>query len=920
MQRNTLLAAILLALISTTRADEPATTQPIQAIVTVRILGSGEPVAGAKVSWSGDENLKGSGQTTADGQCAIANISSQSRWMSVKVSYDELTPMVIFWSRKPNDPAEASLPKFEFQLEKGNTIGGQVVDDSGKPIAAANVIVAIRKQYAGSKQEPDLSWKKVKADANGHWALKGVPGDPEEMHICAYDVMHLANEFYYPEEYKSRTEFFDQTSRLTLPVATPIEISVLKPDGSPAVGAKVFLGRDNHVSNCIAPAKVDAQGQTHFGCKVGMSSVLTASLAGFGPAQQAFSVKDNEPVHITLNLTPAIERTIEAVDSSGKPVRDATIDVSDWRGSKVLSANLHTDDNGHAVWKDGPADEVTASAYAEGYMGKSDFSWSAEKSTRVVLVRPTIVTGRVVDAESGEQINNFKIRASVVWREGERSVWQTFNWGVTEQAKKEPGKFVLPLDDPAYRYLLRVMADGYLPEDTPSFEPDGNARTFEFKLKRGNSITGKVMTAEGKPLAGAEVYVADEGDWVGMVNGSIRDGSENNCDHVKSGLDGGFVLPPQKENFALLVLSDYGAASIRRDQMANKETILTLSPWAKVRGIVKIGGKPAAKVDLSGNADPITLGDDTPLVSEQYAIKTDNDGHFELPRVMPGRFMLKRQIDNHSPGRMWYVCFETLDAKPGESYDQPFGAGASVAGQLQIPAGKQWMIRQARINPKGQPPAEDFDDVEVLPDGHFRAEGLKPGDYSLHIALHEFPPNNDCGWGRVVGEYNKDFTISSTGGQSDLGTLTAEPITGPDLKVGDTAPDFSVKTLDGKSIHLADLKGKVVLVDFWAGWCAPCVVEIPNMQKIADANHDNSKFAIVSLSLDEKEKDLQGIVNRDKQIDWPQAWVGVDSDPVKAYGATAIPATFLIGKDGLIIARDLRGEELKKAVDSQLAK
>ena len=189
----------------------------------------------------------------------------------------------------------------------------------------------------------------------------------------------------------------------------------------------------------------------------------------------------------------------------------------------------------------------------------------------------------------------------------------------------------------------------------------------------------------------------------------------------------------------------------------------------------------------------------------------------------------------------------------------------------------------------------------------------------MHVALHEYPPNNDCGWGRLVGEYETDVTIPNGSEKLDIGTLSPKRIPGPDLKVGDMAPDFGVKTLDGQNMRLADLKGKVVLVDFWAGWCAPCVAEIPNMQTIKAAHAGNGKFVMMGLSLDDKEEDVRGFVKRAK-IDWPQAWVGIDSEPVKAYGATAIPATFLIGPDGRIVARDFRGEELKKAVEAALGK
>jgi len=209
--------------------------------------------------------------------------------------------------------------------------------------------------------------------------------------------------------------------------------------------------------------------------------------------------------------------------------------------------------------------------------------------------------------------------------------------------------------------------------------------------------------------------------------------------------------------------------------------------------------------------------------------------------------------------------------------------------------------------------------VEVAADGHFRADGLGSGEYTLHIALHEFPPGNDCGWGRLVGEYSKNVSISSGSGELNLGTLAPDPIVDPDLKVDDAAPDFAVKTLDGKILRLGDMRGKVVLVDFWAGWCAPCVAELPNMQKLEAAHQNDGKFEMIGLSLDDKLEDTQSFMKSEK-LNYPQAWVGVDSDVVRAYGATAIPATFLIGPDGRIVARDLRGDELAKAVEAELAK
>jgi thiol-disulfide isomerase/thioredoxin len=135
--------------------------------------------------------------------------------------------------------------------------------------------------------------------------------------------------------------------------------------------------------------------------------------------------------------------------------------------------------------------------------------------------------------------------------------------------------------------------------------------------------------------------------------------------------------------------------------------------------------------------------------------------------------------------------------------------------------------------------------------------------------------------------------------------------------VGDHAPDFTVKTLEGKELKLADFRGKFVLLDFWASWCAPCLAEMPNLQAVEDQYAKDPRFVVIGLSLDDQPGPAASSVKALK-LSWRQGFVGPDSPVVSAYGATAIPATFLIGPDGNILARDLRGEKTKTALAEAL--
>jgi len=140
------------------------------------------------------------------------------------------------------------------------------------------------------------------------------------------------------------------------------------------------------------------------------------------------------------------------------------------------------------------------------------------------------------------------------------------------------------------------------------------------------------------------------------------------------------------------------------------------------------------------------------------------------------------------------------------------------------------------------------------------------------------------------------------------------------LKAGAKFPDFQVKDLDGKPLSISGCKGKVVLIDFWATWCGPCVAELPNVLKAYDKYHKDG-FEIIGISLDKDQKKLETFI-KDKQMTWPQFFDGKgwQNELGQKYGVNSIPATYLLDREGVIIGQDLRGEKLTEAVGKALEK
>lgn len=135
---------------------------------------------------------------------------------------------------------------------------------------------------------------------------------------------------------------------------------------------------------------------------------------------------------------------------------------------------------------------------------------------------------------------------------------------------------------------------------------------------------------------------------------------------------------------------------------------------------------------------------------------------------------------------------------------------------------------------------------------------------------------------------------------------------GKKTMVGESAIDFSKPDANGKIITLSAYKGKYVLVEFWASWCAPCRAESPNLVK-AYATYHPRNFEIIGVSLDTNQpKWLKAI--SDDHYTWPQIAVVEDQDSPIAndYGVIGIPFNVLLDPNGIIIARNLRGDALQK--------
>jgi hypothetical protein len=648
---------------------------------------------------------------------------------------------------------------YVLKIARATAIGGVVQNEEGEPIK--DVQISFRNQGKGREEEPYIWEYRVTTDAKGEWICDVMPADLGGVMIHLLHSAYISDERMGIRPLPPVDKLRNFTSVMVMKRGLVITGRVLDEQGKPIRGAKVYKGTRRDVA-LFLNTLTDDEGGFRFGAKAGVET-LTAKADGYAPQLKKVEVSEGMG-EVEFRLSPAMEIRARVVDVNDVPVNGASVESVEWQGIESFKVRALTDKNGRFEWKEAPADEVYFDISKTGYVPIRRKAMKASPEEYLIILYQEIeVRGRVVDAETAELIKEFELIPGYIWNVG-----QEIQWVSSETTKFTGGSYEQRFDRQSRGYAIRIEAEGYKPAVSREFNCTEGRVTYDFKLVKGDSLTGTVYLPSGGPAQNAEVII---GNATMRLNLQYSADGIRQYKFVKTGADGRFFLPSQDESFVLAVVHEAGFAQVTDEQFAAKPEIY-LQPWGRVEGTLWLGTVRGAgrRVILQS----IEQGR-TQITQYSQAI-TDANGFFVFKRVAAEAITIAHGVET-SDGRM-NTYSKQITVKAGETfYVEPGKYGRTVVGTVVLPGGRteavdwsysnnQLLLKQA--GPGGSEQEGHLFGIER--DGSFKIEYVVAGRYILRINVYK-PKYSGYGldYQQMIGEILYEFEVPEGDKPFDIG-------------------------------------------------------------------------------------------------------------------------------------------------------
>lgn len=901
----------MVAFSGTSRADEdqdapPARTRPASLKFKVVRSDDGRPVAEAKVGvrlYGDKQNINREIVTDAEGVATFEYPDGdQPTYLWALVTHAGLVPYYVNFGR---NLVPAALPTEKIiRIDAGKTIGGKVVGQDGKPVAKAQLSILVPATDTPDEIHYHLYYEQTAAD--GTWQFDGAP--------LKLAGLHLRIE--HPGFIQSSHSLQDRTDgRYELDPGLQLTGRVVDQAGKPVVGAKITVGRDRWGRN-IRPTPVDEQGAYTVSALSPEATAVTVEAQGFAPQVKSVVVeKATKPVD--FELEPGRTTRFQVVDIAGKPLIGIRIVADTWNGYRSLWWQETTDADGLATWTGAPADAVEFHLVSQGYAARRDVVVAAQEEPHIVVLQQPLKIEGTVTGPDKQKVPEFQVKLGWKYDGRDEILWSRGSVG-------RNGKFEIEEHETYKEVFVRIEAKGLKPWTSTAIPFSDGQRKLFIRLDGGAGPAGTVRLSDGQPAVGAQVVLFSINTPIQLEGGLRARGGKQT---VVADEDGRFEFTPVNEAYSLIAFHDGGYAEISDQDLAKSKSI-DLQPWAKVEVTVQRAGKPLAGAKVVVNPRQ-RQEQRIRIYSYGLAGTTNDEGRVTFDRVPPQTVNVTLPLEQ-SLGRNSRVYSErgaTASLTPGNTTQVTLGGtGAAVTGKLAMtgkpPAEHRWEFNDAitMTTARAQNPlkaeASDYYRALIANDGSFRIDDLPPGRYELQVSLTSVSDAIGVDQSAHLGRITHNFQVGANQTEVNLGVIegTWQKLFG----AGEQGPLFVAEGLNCPTIRLSELRGRLVLLDYWESKSTSWIAELPQLEKLHQEFAKESRFQLVGLSTDTRLTSAQTAVKQ-RDLPWTCAFAGQRGLPALRYEVKISPERFLLDIDGKILYRGRDLDVIGKLIKQRLA-
>lgn len=953
-------------------------------VLVVRVIDADtrQPIAGVSVNHPGiiaGPTSSGAKQqppmTDAKGEIAIPlvlpPVEALTRMtdFSLYLEHPNYSPRIAQW-RAENGGVMNDVPSdYTVKMQKGITIGGTVRDDQGAALRNARILIMAQDQTGfsvgtGERTLREYSYfntwalepgapKAITTDANGRWEAPNFPRDLEMVRLTIIrddgsDAAYATSQERFGGAQNAKlvplADLRAGRAVLTLATGFIVRGRILNAEGKPLAGAKITEAFGMGSPQPRGQAVSDADGRFHFKNRRARQAIWAVDAPGYALTCEVITMKPDLPETV-VRLQPAQGAVLHAFLADGKPAVDAEVRTLDWRNEGMyLNFSGRTDAKGVLIWTNAPLQPVRATISHGASGGIRYLRLQGGQEERITFGDSSAgeiqLSVRAVRASDQQVLERFEVqldkeyaRQFPPWIQGTNGLAK----GALRLADFRPGSYP--------QFLLRVVSKGFLPKELELLDFNDGDRELEVALEPDTPLKGIVKLPEGTPAEQAWLVVnRDQGSIFlnqQFQRGAVKPPSYGNLIRAQTSAEGAYELEGVGRDAMVVVMHASGYAQVASSQLRTNGTI-TLQPWERLEGILKIGDQPAkAGLRVGLNLREIVNG----CMGIYFDATTDDEGRFAFDRIPAGPYLLYRYLDN-LPGTIVHSHRQDVDVLPGKVAQVEMGGrGVRVIGRAKPSnyVDLDWTVNKHTLTAKdaipsanapGAPVWEDFvrrADFEAanrgridsnIPsrqyqltfdkDGSFFVDDVLPGEYALDIKVTEPPPRGRP-WmegGKLIGAVSTNVVVVATPGvkQFQLNPVVL-PIAG--AGPGAVVPQLVGRTLDGKPLELAGRTGARQALYFWAPWSGQSCQGLRQFQEAGVAGG----IVKVAVAVEENEAEI-------KKAAAEAQWKGTlatltGAEVIKAYashGLRELPLILIVDGEGHLLLKTSNVARLKDAL------